>query len=53
VLPEFQVKPFDALSIERPTASVTEDDIDAMIESMRASVPCSPRSSVLRRTLIA
>jgi len=39
VLPEFQVKPFDALTIERPTASVTEEDIDAMIESMRRQRP--------------
>ena len=39
VLPEFQVKPFDTLAIERPTASVTEDDIDAMIESMRRQRP--------------
>jgi len=39
VLPEFQVKPFDSLAIERPTASVTEEDIDAMIESMRRQRP--------------
>jgi len=39
VLPEFQVKPFDAMAVERPTASVTEDDIAAMIESMRRQRP--------------
>ena len=35
VLPEVRVKPFSDLRIERPAATVTEADIDAMIESMR------------------
>ena len=39
VLPEIQVKPFDAIAIERPTTEVTEDDINAMIESMRRQKP--------------
>jgi len=39
VLPEFQIKPFDSIAVERPTASVTEDDVDAMIESMRRQRP--------------
>ena len=39
VLPEFTVKPVAELAIERPTAEVTEADIDAMIESMRRQRP--------------
>jgi trigger factor len=39
VLPEIQVKPFDSIAIERPISSVTESDIDAMIESMRRQRP--------------
>src|SRR5215470_6222068 len=39
VLPEVKVKPFDSIAVERPTATVTEDDIDAMIESMRRQKP--------------
>src|SRR5580704_10053152 len=35
VLPEVRVKPFSDLRVERPVATVTEADIDAMIESMR------------------
>ncbi len=39
VLPEIALKPLDALSVNRPTAAVTEADIDAMIESMRKQKP--------------
>src|SRR5215469_916546 len=39
VLPEIQMKPFDSIAIERPAAQVTEEDIDAMIESMRRQKP--------------
>jgi trigger factor len=39
VLPEVRVNPPDGLSIERPSATVTEADIDAMIENMRAQRP--------------
>src|ERR1700761_3384163 len=39
VLPEIQVKPFNTVAVERPTASVTDDDINAMIESMRRQRP--------------
>jgi len=39
VLPEIQVKPFDTIAIERPTSGVTDEDIDAMIESMRRQRP--------------
>src|SRR6201991_5216562 len=31
VLPEFQIKPFESIPVERPAASVTEEDIDGMI----------------------
>jgi trigger factor len=39
VLPEIKVKPFDSIPVERPSAEVTEDDINAMIESMRRQRP--------------
>jgi trigger factor len=39
VLPEIQVKPFDSIPVERPSAEVTEDDVSAMIESMRRQRP--------------
>lgn len=39
VLPEVRVNPPEALAIERPAATVTEADIDAMIENMRAQRP--------------
>jgi trigger factor len=39
VLPEVQVKPFDLIPVERPTAEVTEADVDAMLESMRRQRP--------------
>jgi trigger factor len=39
VLPEIKVKPFDSIPVERPTAEVTEDDVNAMIESMRRQRP--------------
>jgi trigger factor len=39
VLPDFQVKPFETMPVERPSASVTEDDVNAMIESMRRQRP--------------
>ncbi len=39
VLPEVKVQPFDSVAIERPSAEVTEADIDAMIESMRRQKP--------------
>jgi trigger factor len=35
VLPEVAIKPLSALQIERPVASVTEQDLDAMLERMR------------------
>jgi trigger factor len=39
VLPEITINPPESLAIERPTAAVTEADIDAMIENMRAQRP--------------
>jgi trigger factor len=39
VLPEVKLKPLDALSIERPAATVEESDVNTMIESMRKQRP--------------
>jgi trigger factor len=39
VLPEIRINPPESLSLERPAAEVTEADIDAMIENMRAQKP--------------
>jgi trigger factor len=39
ILPEIQVKPFASIAVERPSADVTDDDINAMIESMRRQRP--------------
>lgn len=35
VLPEVKVGPIEGVAVERPTATITEADIDAMIQSMR------------------
>jgi trigger factor len=39
VMPEVKVAPFDAIQVQRPAATVTEADVDAMIESMRRQRP--------------
>jgi trigger factor len=39
VLPEVRVNPPEAIAVERPTATVAESDIDAMIENMRSQRP--------------
>lgn len=39
VLPEFKVKPVDTMAIEKPDATVTEADVDAMLETMRKQRP--------------
>jgi trigger factor len=39
VLPEVRLNPPEAIAIERPSAAVTEADVDAMIENMRAQRP--------------
>lgn len=35
VMPDVEVKPVGDLAVERPAVEITEDDVDAMIESMR------------------
>jgi trigger factor len=35
ILPDVSLKPVSELALERPTADISESDIDAMIESMR------------------
>jgi trigger factor len=35
VMPDVEVKPVDSIEIERPVFDITEEDIDAMLESMR------------------
>jgi len=39
VMPEVKVSAVDGIAVERPSSSVTETDIDAMIESMRRQRP--------------
>src|SRR5215469_4949496 len=39
VLPEISINPPESIVIERPTAEVTEADIDSMVENMRAQRP--------------
>jgi trigger factor len=39
VMPEVKVTAADGITVERPSASVTEADIDAMLESMRRQRP--------------
>ena len=39
VMPEVKVSAVEGIAIERPSASVTEADIDAMLESMRRQRP--------------
>jgi trigger factor len=39
VMPEVKVTAVDGIAVERPAASVTEADIDAMLESMRRQRP--------------
>ena len=39
VMPEVKVASVDGIAVERPAASVTEADIDAMLESMRRQRP--------------
>lgn len=35
VMPEFEPTGFESIQVERPTAEVTEQDVDAMIENLR------------------
>ena len=39
VLPDVKLNPVEALSIEKPVASVNDADVDAMIENMRVQRP--------------
>jgi trigger factor len=39
VMPDVQLKPIEALSVEKPVATVTDADVDAMIENMRVQRP--------------
>src|SRR5262249_50985533 len=39
VFPEVTVKGLDNINLDRPIASVTEEDVDAMIESLRKQRP--------------
>jgi trigger factor len=39
VFPEVALKPLDSVQIERPVVTITDADIDAMLESMRAQRP--------------
>jgi trigger factor len=39
VLPEVRIRPPESISVERPSAAVTDGDVDAMIENMRAQRP--------------
>ena len=39
VLPEIQIRPPATIAVERPSATVEEGDIDAMLESMRRQRP--------------
>jgi len=39
VLPQITVKPLESISIERPIATVSTEDVDQMIESMRRQKP--------------
>jgi trigger factor len=39
VLPEIALKALDGIAVEKPTASVTEEDIEAMLQSMRTQRP--------------
>ena len=39
VLPEIVLQPLEAVSVERPAVAVSEEDVDAMLESMRKQKP--------------
>jgi trigger factor len=39
VLPDVTLKPLDAIAVDRPNASVTDDDVATMLESMRSQRP--------------
>jgi trigger factor len=39
VLPDVTLKPLDAIAVERPVATVSDEDVEAMLQSMRAQRP--------------
>jgi trigger factor len=39
VMPEVKVAPFEGIQVQRPSAQITESDVDAMLESMRRQRP--------------
>ena len=39
VLPEVKLNPIEALTIEKPVATVNDADVDAMVENMRVQRP--------------
>ncbi len=39
VMPEFKLKPFDSIEIERPDASVQDSDVESMLNTMRKQRP--------------
>lgn len=39
VMPEFKVRPVDGIALERPEATVTDADVEAMLETMRRQRP--------------
>ncbi len=50
VLPDVSVKPLEAITIERQTATITEQDVDAVLETMRTQ---RPNFSVVTRAAAA
>ena len=45
VLPDVQLKPLEGIALEKPTAAVTDADVDAMVESMRRQRPIFTEAS--------
>jgi trigger factor len=39
ILPEVTLRPLDGIAVEQPVAAVSDEDVDAMIESMRSQRP--------------
>jgi trigger factor len=39
VLPDISIKPLDSIAIERPSAQITDEDVEAMLQNMRTQRP--------------
>jgi trigger factor len=39
ILPDIAIKPLDGIAVERPSAQITDGDVDAMLENMRSQRP--------------